>query len=147
MGKITQKQYSSALALLVGNMTKDAKDSLPALKQFMEELKKQAKENGLSIWGAEGSSTALSSLQQGIQGVTETTAGAVEGYMNNLTQQNYLQSSLMQNLVNNSNVSLGTQSQMLLQLQQGYQVQLAIQGILQGWSSNSGRSVKVQIVD
>lgn len=147
LGKITQKKYSSALALLVGNMAKDAKDSLPALKQFMEELQKQAKENGLSIWGAEGSSTALSSLQQGIQGVTETTAGAIEGYMNNLTQQNYLQSSLMQNLVNNSNVSLGTQSQMLLQLQQGYQVQLAIQGILQGWGSNSGRSVKVQIVD
>src|SRR5574344_1091111 len=97
--------------------------------------------------GSSKTSSTLSSLQQGIQGLSEQTGGAIEGYMNNVSQQSFAQTSLLQQLAGNSNVSLGTQSQMLLQLQQGYQVLLAMQSMLQGWSSNSGRSVRVEMIN
>ena len=101
--------------------------------------------NALGL-GKNTAAKSLSSLQQGIQGVTEQTAGVIEGYMNNVNGQVYLQSTLLQQLANNSNIILGTQSQMLLQMQQGYQGQLAIRDVLNGWSSNNGRSVRVEMV-
>lgn len=97
--------------------------------------------------GKNSAAKSLSSVQQGIQGVTEQTAGAIEGYMNNVSGQVFLHSTLLQQIIDNSNVMLGTQSQILLQMQQGYQVQVAIQGILNGWSSNNGRSVRVEMIN
>lgn len=97
--------------------------------------------------GKGSAAKSLSALQQGIQGVTEQTAGAIEGYMNNVSGQVFLHSALLQQIIDNSNVMLGTQSQILLQMQQGYQVQVAIQGILNGWSSNNGRSVRVEMIN
>ena len=66
--------------------------------------------------------------------------------MNNISGQMYLQTSQMATLLNNSSQGLGVMSQMLLQMQQSYLVQSAIQGILNGWSNNSGRAVKVEII-
>ena len=54
--------------------------------------------------------------------------------------------SLLQQLIANSEVNMGTSSQILLSLQQGYQVQLAIQGLLNGALSNSGRSFRVELI-
>ena len=88
----------------------------------------------------------LSSLQQGIQSMSEDTGGAIEGYMNGISGQIYLHTTLLQGLLNNSNISLGTQSQMLLQMRDSYQVQKSIQGILQGWTNNSGRAVQVELI-
>jgi hypothetical protein len=43
-------------------------------------------------------------------------------------------------------VQLGVFSQILLQLQQSYAVQMAIQGILEGWNNPSGQAVRVELV-
>lgn len=99
----------------------------------------------------ESSETQLSALQQGIKGITEDTAGALEGYMNIVSQQVFLHSELLTQIRDvlvggDGDIQLGVQAQMLLQLQQSYQVQMAIQGILEGWSTPSGMGVRVELI-
>ena len=93
----------------------------------------------------------LSNLQQGIRGVTEETAGAIESYLNGMSQQVYYQSDILTQIRDtvqgfDLDVQLGVQSQMLLQLQQSYAVQMAIQSILTGWSNPSGQAVRVELL-
>lgn len=93
----------------------------------------------------------LSALQQGIQGVTEDTAGAIEAYLNGMSQQAYLRNDLLTQIRDavvtmDVDVQTGVQAQMLLQLQQSYAVQMAIQGILEGWNNPSGQAVRVELV-
>ena len=104
--------------------------------------------NGLQGVGGTG---GLSALQQGIQGITEDQAGALEAYWNASVQQSYLHSTLLTEIrdmltVGNFELSNATQAQMLLQMQQSYQVQMAINMILQGWSNPSGSAVRVQMI-
>ena len=92
----------------------------------------------------------LSALQQGIQGITEDTAGALEAYMNGVSQQVYYQSDILTQIRDiliggDADIQLGVQGQMLLQLQQSFQVQMAIQSILEGWSSPNGLAVRVEM--
>lgn len=93
----------------------------------------------------------LSNLQQGIQGITETTAGAIEAYLNGVSQQVYLHSELLTQIRDivvgfNMDAQLATQAEILMQLQASYQVQMSIQSILQGWSSANGMAVRVEMV-
>ena len=97
------------------------------------------------------SDKTLSALQQGIQGITEDTAGALEAYMNGVSQQVYLHSDLLTQIRDaivgiDIDVQTATQAQMLLQLQQSYTVQMAIRGILEGWNNPSGQAVRVELV-
>jgi hypothetical protein len=46
----------------------------------------------------------------------------------------------------NSDIQLGVQGQMLLQLQQSFQVQMAIQGILEGVLTPSGQGFRVELL-
>ena len=99
----------------------------------------------------ESSETQLSALQQGIQGITEDTAGALEGYMNGVSQQVYYQSDLMTQIRDavvgfSLDVQVATMSQILLQLRSSYEVQSAIHSVLEGWSSPNGMSVRVEMV-
>lgn len=92
----------------------------------------------------------LSALQQGIQGVTEDTAGAIEAYMNIVAQRVFEQNLYLQEIRDHLNnfdldVQLGTLSQMLLQLQQSYQVQQNIESILTGVLNPSGRAIVVEL--
>ena len=92
----------------------------------------------------------LSSLQRGISSITEETAGALEAYMNGVSQQVYYQSSLLEQIRDtvvgiDFDVQTATQAQMLLQLQQSYQVQMSIESILQGVLVPSGRAFAVEI--
>jgi hypothetical protein len=94
---------------------------------------------------------SLSALQQGLQGMSEDTAGALEAYMNGVSQQVYLHSDLLTQIRDavvgmNMDVQVATQAQMLLQLQQSYAVQMAIQGILEGVLTPSGRAFSVELV-
>lgn len=96
------------------------------------------------------SSSNLSALQQGIQGVTEDTAGAIEAYMNIVSQRVFEQNLYLQEIRDHLNnfdldVQLGTLSQMLLQLQQSYQVQQNIESILTGVLNPSGRAIVVEL--
>ena len=90
-------------------------------------------------------------MQQGIQGVSEQTANAIEGYMNSMWQQAYLRNELLTQIrdaliLTDSDMAMGVQAQMLLQLQQSYQVQMAIQAILQGWSNANGMAIRVELI-
>lgn len=92
----------------------------------------------------------LSNLQMGIRGVTEETAGAIEAYMNGVSQQVYYHSSLLEQIRDavvafDNDVQIATNAQILLQLQQSYAVQMAIQSILMGWSTPSGMAVRVEL--
>lgn len=140
----------------------------------------------------------LSALQQGIQGITEDTAGALEAYMNGVSQQVYYHSTLLEEILaailqiggidtlnpnvleqveaarqtNTSSLTpqtgdmpsfvqqirdtlvglpfeeqTGIQAQMLLQLQQSYQVQNSIRSMLEGWSNASGQAVRVELMN
>lgn len=93
----------------------------------------------------------LSALQQGIQSITEPTANALEAYANGISQQTYLQSDILVQIRDmmttfNLDVQLATVSQILLQLQASYQVQMSIQGIMQGWSTPNGMGVRVEML-
>lgn len=126
----------------------DLREIAPELEGYIGQLDDILREMGL-IKDAT-SEEALSKLQQGIQGVTEDTAGSIEAYMNIVAQRIFEQNQYLQEIRNcvisfNLDVQLGTLSQMLLQLQQSYQVQLAIQGILNGWSTPNGMAVRVEM--
>ena len=104
-----------------------------------------------SVVGGGTGDKNLSALQQGIQGITEDTAGALEAYMNGVSQQVYLHSELLTQIRDavlsiNSDVTLGIQSQILLELQNSYQVQSMISTMLAGWSNPSGQAVRVEMV-
>ena len=119
------------------------------LNQGWNNIVKGAQDKVKTMEEAAGLSTSttsdLSSLQQGIQNMTEDTGGALEASLNGISGQVYSQTNILQNLLNNSNVSLGTQSQILLQMRESYQIQKSIQSILTGWSNNSGRAIMVEL--
>ena len=106
----------------------------------------------ISEWYTYGqdSTQNLSNLQQGIQSITEDTAGAIEAYLNGISQQVYLENSQLSEIkeyISNFNfdIQLGVLSEILLQLQTSYQTQNAIQSILQGWSNANGMAVRVEL--
>lgn len=120
----------------------------PVLEDSMQEVASFLKELGLM---KDDANKNLSALQQGIQGITEDTAGALEAYMNGVSQQVYLHSDLLTQIRDavvgmDMDIQVATQAQMLLQLQQSYAVQMAIQGILEGVLNPSGRAFSVELV-
>lgn len=93
----------------------------------------------------------LSELQQGIQGVNEDTAGAIEAYMNIVAQRVFEQNEYLMQIrdiiVNfNLDVQVATIGQILYQMQQSYLVQQAIQARLDGWSNSNGMAVRVEMI-
>ena len=108
----------------------------------------------METWGykfGQDSEKTLSALQRGIQGVSEQTAGAIESYMNGVSQQVYLHSTILTQIRDavvamNGDIQLDVQGQMLLQLQQSYQVQMSIESILQGVLVPSGRAFAVELM-
>ena len=131
------------IASRAGILSKDINEALGAFYGNLEQL-------GL-VSKTQEQTKQLSSLQQGIQGVSEQTANAIEGYMNSMWQQAYLRNELLTQIrdaliLTDSDMAMGVQAQMLFQLQQSYQVQMAIQAILQGWSNANGMAVRVELI-
>ena len=98
----------------------------------------------------EDSDKQLSSLQQGLQAMSESTAEGLTAYMNGVSQQVYYHSAILEEIRDtivgfDMDVQLATMSQMLLQLQQSYAVQLALQEILTGVLNPSGRAFMVEL--
>lgn len=140
----------------------------PELQAYIGELENILREMGL-IKDAT-SEEALSKLQQGIQGVTEDTAGAIEAYMNIIAQRVFEQNQYLMDIRDaivldgsvaqldamkqlkesvdgiDSDSQLGTLSLMLLQLQQSYQVQSSILALLNRWDNPAGTAIKVEMV-
>lgn len=99
----------------------------------------------------ETSNKELSALQQGIQGITEDTAGALEAYMNGMSQQVYLQSDILSQIRDavvgfNLDVQVASMSQILLQLRSSYEVQMSIHSLLNGWNNPAGNAMRVELV-
>lgn len=93
----------------------------------------------------------LSALQQGIQGITEDQAGALEAYWNANTQQQYVHTDLLTQIRDtiigfDLDVQTANIGQILLQLQASYQVQMSIQSILEGVLNPSGRAFNVELL-
>lgn len=98
----------------------------------------------------ESSDKELSALQQGISGITEETASAIEAYLNIVSQRIFEHGNLLTEIRDtlqgfNFEAQLGTQAEMLLQLQQSYSVQMAIQNILRGTLTPSGSAFMVEL--
>ena len=120
----------------------------PIMEENMQEVANFLRELGLM---KDDASKNLSALQQGISQISESTAESLEAYMNGVSQQVYLHSDLLTQIRDavvgiDIDIQVATQAQMLLQLQQSYAVQMAIQGILEGWNNPSGQAVRVELV-
>lgn len=92
----------------------------------------------------------LSALQRGISSISEETANSIEAYLNGMSQQVYYQSDILTQIRDtvqsfDIDVQTSTFAEMLLQLQQSYQVQMSIESILQGVLVPSGRAFAVEI--
>jgi hypothetical protein len=123
-------------------------DLLPLLQASDEQLNELLKKYGLY---EDQSDKTLSALQQGIQGITEDTAGALEGMLNGISQQIYLQSDIMTQIRDavvgfDMDVQLGVFSQMLLQLQNNYIVMQSMQSMMEGWTTPSGQGIRVELL-
>ena len=121
----------------------------PELEGYIGELENILREMGLIK--DQTKADALSKLQQGIDGVTEDTAGAIEAYMNIVSQRVFEQNEYLMQIrdiiVNfNLDVQVATIGQILYQMQQSYLVQQAIQARLDGWSNSNGMAVRVEMV-
>ena len=121
----------------------------PELEGYIGELENILREMGLIK--DQTKADALSKLQQGIEGVTEDTAGAIEAYMNIVSQRVFEQNEYLMQIrdiiVNfNLDVQVATIGQILYQMQQSYLVQQAIQARLDGWSNSNGMAVRVEMI-
>lgn len=146
-----QKELTAATTPSTDDMRQYAellRSGQPIMEENMQEVANFLRELGLM---KDDANKNLSNLQAGISGVTEDTASALEAYMNGVSQQVYYQSSLLEQIRDSVvgldlDVSLGVQSQMLLQLQNSYQTQQAIKQILEGVLTPSGRAFSVELL-
>lgn len=111
-----------------------------------EDLKNIMSSLGIAF-GSGVKDAALSSLQKGIQGVTEETAGAIESYLNLVSAQCFQQTNLQQQMVNLMQVNTGTNSQVLLSLRESFQVLSAIREWTINISTPAGNGVRVQLIE
>lgn len=133
----------------VGITTEEAKQIADLGKELVplinEDLKNLMGQLGIEF-GSGVKDAALSSLQKGIQGITESQAGALEAYMNMVSQQVFQQTTIMQGIWDMTNVNAGTMSQMLLQMRSSYQILQAIQVWTVNISTAAGNGVNVRIL-
>lgn len=133
----------------VGITTEEAKQIADLGKELIplinEDLKNLMGQLGIEF-GSGVKDAALSSLQKGIQGITESQAEALEAYMNMVSQQVFQQTTIMQGIWDMTNVNAGTMSQMLLQMRSSYQILQAIQVWTVNISTAAGNGVNVRIL-
>lgn len=133
----------------VGITTEEAKQIADLGKELIplinEDLKNLMGQLGIEF-GSGVKDAALSSLQKGISSVTEETAGAIEAYLNMVSQQVFQQTTIMQGIWDMTNVNAGTMSQMLLQMRSSYQILQAIQVWTVNISTAAGNGVNVRIL-
>lgn len=120
----------------------------PIMEENIQEVANFLRELGLM---KDDASKNLSALQQGIQGITEDTAGALEAITNGISQQCYLQSDLLTQIRDavvgmDMDVQLGVFSQMLLQLQNNYIVMQSMQSMMENWTVPSGSGIRVELM-
>ena len=145
-----QDAYSSAIAVRPEDVN-EIRDRVNGWKDNVQE-EFESWMNAFGITFGQNADTAqLSALQQGISGVTEDTAGAIEAYMNIVSQQMFLHSELLTQIRDavvgfDMDVQLGVMSQILLQLQTNYQIVESIHSMMSGWNNPAGNALRVELV-
>lgn len=134
-GVVSTDEIKNLMQGVVPDMAKDINEILKGLVGSL----------GIEF-GSGVKDAALSSLQKGIQGITEEQAGALEAYMNMVSQQVFQQTTIMQGIWDMTNVNAGTMSQMLLQMRSSYQILQAIQVWTVNISTAAGNGVNVRIL-
>lgn len=134
-GVVSTDEIKNLMQGVVPDMAKDINEILKGLMGSLE-----------IEFGSGVKDAALSSLQKGIQSVSEETAGAIEAYMNMVSQQVFQQTTIMQGIWDMTNVNAGTMSQMLLQMRSSYQILQAIQVWTVNISTAAGNGVNVRIL-
>lgn len=134
-GEVSTDEIKNLMQGVVPDMAKDINE---ILKGLMGSL-------GIEF-GSGVKDAALSSLQKGIASVSEETAGAIEAYLNMVSQQVFQQTTIMQGIWDMTNVNAGTMSQMLLQMRSSYQILQAIQVWTVNISTAAGNGVNVRIL-
>lgn len=134
----------------------DIRESESMIEGWKDDVKSEfeAYMAAFGIKYGEGADKNLSNLQQGIAGVSEETASAVEGYLNGISQQIYIQTSYLEQIVNvmtedadpTDDIKVASLSQILLQLRSSYEMQSAIKSMLEGWSNATGMAVRVEMI-
>jgi hypothetical protein len=144
-----EKDYAKAI-----EPTKDDVDNMREMAAGWREDVKNEFEYWMGAFGigfGEDNDKQLSALQQGISGITEQQAGALEAYWNSNTQQQFLHSDLLTQIRDTMvgwdfDVQTATMGEILLQLRSSYEVQMAIHGILEGVLNPSGRAFNVELL-
>lgn len=145
-----EKTYAEAVQWSVDDLVRYSEEIQSLRGDYeltSETMEEVARKLGLTLGDK---SQALSALQAGIGQITEDTAGAIESYLNIISQKIFEHGTIFYEIRDvisswDMEAQLGVQSQMLLQLQNSYQVQMTIQNIMQGWSSPNGMSVRVEL--
>lgn len=145
-----KKQYTQALSITPEDLNLFQDDNTNLANILPDTLKSYLDALGIK-YGDRAGEKELSALQQGIQGITEDTAGALEGITNGISQQCYLQSDLLTQIRDavvsmDMDVSLGVMSQILLQLQSSYQIQQSMLLTMENWTNPSGNAVRVELI-
>lgn len=102
-------------------------------------------------FGDRADTKQLSSLQQGLQSMSESTAESLEAYMNGVSQQVYLHSDLLTQIRDavvgfDIDVQTASLSQILLQLQTNYIVMQSMHSMMEGWTTPSGQGIRVELL-
>ena len=108
-----------------------------------------ARELGLTL----GDRTkSLSNLQQGISSISESTANALEAYLNIISQRIFEHGTVfceIRDIISSWNMDahLGVQSQMLFQLQNNYIIMQSMQSMMENWTIPSGQGIRVELMN
>lgn len=105
----------------------------------------------LGIAYGSGADKELSALQQGISGITEDQAGALEAYWNINTQQQFVHTDLLTQIRDtivgfDLDIQLGVMSQMLLQLQNSYILMQSMAAMMDNWTVPAGNGIRVELI-
>lgn len=148
----TQDELSAATTATVDDMRRYAemlRSGKITIGEWMDYLNGVITDLDLMKDGA--TDKTLSALQQGIQGITEDTAGSIEAYLNGVSQQVYLHSDLLTQIRDavvgfDLDVQMATMGQILLQLQANYTVMMSMHSFMENWTVPSGNGIRVELI-
>lgn len=114
-------------------------EEMTALKPLLDSLN--------TLYDDSSSKMDKSTLQKGISGVTETTAGIIEGYMNSVRTEVIIHTTLFKEMIMKGDIQMTINSNQLLVLRDSFQVQKSILNLLSAWSASEsgGRGMRVYL--
>lgn len=147
-----EKAFATATTFTVDDLKKYA-TNLEGLEPVWEATTEATREIAESLGLSLGdNSKQLSNLQQGISSITESTANALEAYLNIISQRIFEHGTVfceIRDIISSWNMDahLGVQSQMLFQLQNNYIIMQSMQSMMENWTIPSGQGIRVELMN